>query len=304
MISAGSSPLARGLQDVLVEPLPAGGIIPARAGFTRRTVTRVTHTWDHPRSRGVYSRFMCTGLEPGGSSPLARGLLAARGDGEPRLRIIPARAGFTGFRRQALRRDPDHPRSRGVYGRRRRTSSRPSGSSPLARGLPRSCGPPVPGGGIIPARAGFTPTVPCKTTPSPDHPRSRGVYDVSDMRGKIMWGSSPLARGLLLGMPRTRLGAGIIPARAGFTCGPSSRRRGRRDHPRSRGVYASSRRSSTASSGSSPLARGLHVEEHDVVRARGIIPARAGFTRLWASERPHCRDHPRSRGVYSSPLTQ
>ena len=51
-------------------------------------------------------------------------------------------------------------------------------------------------------------------------------------------------------------------------------------------------------SGSSPLARGLHVERKSrPVRFR-IIPARAGFTlKIWLFSRPR-RDHPRSRGVY------
>ena len=53
--------------------------------------------------------------------------------------------------------------------------------------------------------------------------------------------------------------------------------------------------------GSSPLARGLPPCPRGDGRARGIIPARAGFTR--ASGRPsrHSADHPRSRGVYPAP---
>ena len=51
----GSSPLARGLPG----PDRAGGrelgIIPARAGFTRRAVGRRCRPRDHPRSRGVYA---------------------------------------------------------------------------------------------------------------------------------------------------------------------------------------------------------------------------------------------------------
>ena len=50
------------------------------------------------------------------------------------------------------------------------------------------------------------------------------------------------------------------------------------DHPRSRGVYILSLRILRYSSGSSPLARGLHVNSEKRERMVGIIPARAGFT--------------------------
>ena len=91
-------------------------------------------------------------------------------------------------------------------------------------------------------------------------------------------GSSPLARGL-----RVRISVGvnadrIIPARAGFTSGAAPRCRRRGDHPRSRGVYARCRLTPWASSGSSPLARGLQAFRRFEVPRPGIIPARAGFT--------------------------
>ena len=74
------------------------------------------------------------------------------------MRIIPARAGFTGRRARFFQADADHPRSRGVY-------VTPWGVIP-ARVR------------IIPARAGFT----------PEHLGS----------GHNTGGSSPLARGLLI----------------------------------------------------------------------------------------------------------
>ena len=118
----GSSPLARGLH-----PDSGGGhrwnrIIPARAGFTLGARPPGPGSRDHPRSRGVYTRdfFMVADT----------------------LRIIPARAGFTARWGSGARRREDHPRSRGVYYSWRRHARRVRGSSPLARGLPRSrvCG--------------------------------------------------------------------------------------------------------------------------------------------------------------------
>ena len=73
-----------------------------------------------------------------GSSPLARGLpsfivLVGGGCG-----IIPARAGFTIELKKQLILPLDHPRSRGVYGDGSGGLGAGGGSSPLARGLPRS----------------------------------------------------------------------------------------------------------------------------------------------------------------------
>ena len=70
------------------------------------------------------------------------------------------------------------------------------------------------------------------------------------------------------------------------------------DHPRSRGVYPGRFPPGNISTGSSPLARGLHAltkREQFIYR---IIPARAGFTEsLYLVPSGH-EDHPRSRGVY------
>ena len=92
-------------------------------------------------------------------------------------------------------------------------------------------------------------------------------------------GSSPLARGL----PRMSEAppglSRIIPARAGFTRGRREEAGRSRDHPRSRGVYGARAAARTRLEGSSPLARGLHILVILPWDGRGIIPARAGFTR-------------------------
>ena len=198
------------------------GIIPARAGFTTPATCRGPCTWDHPRSRGVYR--VCYSLMhiTAGSSPLARGLPQAQSSAPAVEGIIPARAGFTSDGWVNNDGPEDHPRSRGVYTGQHPTRPACSGSSPLARGLPDVQATTAVGGGIIPARAGFTLT-------------GHGALLSAE-------GSSPLARGLpweALSWPPC---GGIIPARAGFT-----RRRARRpalrgDHPRSRGVYRPPRR--------------------------------------------------------------
>ena len=91
------------------------GIIPARAGFTRRAVKRSWRPRDHPRSRGVY-RISRQGAEVyDGSSPLARGLPESIHEALVLVGIIPARAGFTRFVNPVITSKWDHPRSRGVY---------------------------------------------------------------------------------------------------------------------------------------------------------------------------------------------
>ena len=112
-------------------------------------------------------------------------------------------------------------------------------------------------------------------------------------------GSSPLARGLQRISATSWPGCRIIPARAGFTPPLHLAANGGEDHPRSRGVYLRYWHRAFLNEGSSPLARGLRTAVASAVMARGIIPARAGFTKYIPADKPWAVDHPRSRGVYS-----
>ena len=131
---------------------------------------------------------------------------------------------------------------------------------------------------IIPARAGFTGAHARPIRNAWDHPRSRGVYHSVFLATIVQNGSFPLARGLRPPCPRHM--------------------RSMRDHPRSRGVYLVTQRTERFLPGSSPLARGLRRVNSQKIHALGIIPARAGFTRLSRRFRELFADHPRSRGVY------
>ena len=238
--AAGSSPLARGLPCPRARLTRMLGIIPARAGFTAGRAAGPAGAADHPRSRGVYSGARPSRTHNGGSSPLARGLLAVRKSDHNPARIIPARAGFTPWGPVGGSCRSDHPRSRGVYPRPRSCAGCAPGSSPLARGL--RAGPVCPGAGtgIIPARAGFTRTRELLLAVQQDHPRSRGVYTGYRSGAHLGEGSSPLARGLPSAPPRDR--------------------RASADHPRSRGVYPERVSYGGLAEGSSPLARGLQRE--------------------------------------------
>ena len=161
----------------------------------------------------------------------------------------------------------------------RALTSRPEGSSPLARGLRRLRRLRQVTLRIIPARAGFTPRSCVPAPGTGDHPRSRGVYPPPLASASWKSGSSPLARGLPTGQAMSLALRGIIPARAGFTRPSKGRSSPGTDHPRSRGVYQT-----------------FNTLE---VPVTGIIPARAGFTRTVLPTTRVSPDHPRSRGVYS-----
>ena len=158
----GSSPLARGLRGEVGGAHIEGGIIPARAGFTRRTPAAYSSHRDHPRSRGVYG--VALDVDPAA------------------VWIIPARAGFTPTGPRDRRPHRDHPRSRGVYSLSRCSASAAVGSSPLARGLPMEASLGTMTRRIIPARAGFTAFRGASPLTRGDHPRSRGVYGPSPAR--------------------------------------------------------------------------------------------------------------------------
>ena len=172
----GSSPLARGLRPACPGGVVPRGIIPARAGFTIAVLENGVVMRDHPRSRGVYRRRPGWLAALAGSSPLARGLHADAPWDNLASGIIPARAGFTLSETGVGPPGSDHPRSRGVYGRRLDDIGH----------IDR----------IIPARAGFTGSLRFSGLWPGDHPRSRGVYHAILSHAPSPDGSSPLARGL------------------------------------------------------------------------------------------------------------
>ena len=257
--SRGSSPLARGLQLRMPWAVAHARIIPARAGFTRSSSGSCLRSWDHPRSRGVYGEPGGSPVHTNGSSPLARGLRSRCSPPWCSAGIIPARAGFTAPRTWGGSRCWDHPRSRGVYISRSSSRGMAAGSSPLARGLlvrdvirwrrrldhPRSRGvyirrfwSQLERIGSSPLARGLPVSSCWGTRSSTDHPRSRGVYALRGTPATSPCGSSPLARGLQRRGAHGDHHPRIIPARAGFTLSAPLAAHSRRDHPRSRGVYA------------------------------------------------------------------
>ena len=139
-------------------------------------------------------------------------------------------------------------------------------------------------------------TRPVRFPPRRAHPRSRGEHILNILSTAIMAGSSPLARGPLDAIGVSLPPDGLIPARAGTTrlrC--RSCRRGWA-HPRSRGDHETGYYFPSSPLGSSPLARGTRLLHAWRAAPLGLIPARAGTTRVAVSAVAAVRAHPRSRG--------
>ena len=217
MVVEGSSPLSRGIR-------------PANPRTTRCRR-------DHPRSHGEYLEGLRGGSSRPGSSPLSRGIQVADPVDEGPVRIIPALAGNTFHGVQGDCAHGDHPRSRGEYYRGLGERDRPSGSSPLSRGIRVMFPSDHPDSRIIPALAGNTARLVLPRSGPPDHPRSRGEYGINGAVQQGDSGSSPLSRGIPRAGLLTSPGQGIIPALAGNTQALPSQRPPSWDHPRSRGEY-------------------------------------------------------------------
>ena len=133
-VKAGSSPRVRGKHGINPHLPIAVRIIPARAGQTPSENLTPTCKPDHPRACGANKAFSRLAMSAFGSSPRVRGKQGTVDLTIPENRIIPARAGQTGYRRRNRLRNTDHPRACGanvgvVHG-----ALDVAGSSPRVRG--------------------------------------------------------------------------------------------------------------------------------------------------------------------------
>ena len=132
--SDGSSPLVRGGPDHLERDARRLRLIPARAGRTNPPRPTVTSCPAHPRSCGADGGVAAEQGGDRGSSPLVRGGLDHCFALGPVGRLIPARAGRTGWRHRHRSRISAHPRSCGADLGLLAAVQLPGGSSPLVRG--------------------------------------------------------------------------------------------------------------------------------------------------------------------------
>ena len=93
----GSSPLARGTHTVVVAEVGGVGLIPARAGNTTPVSVGACRRTAHPRSRGEHDLYFRPLNGFFGSSPLTRGTRFTAQEKSSTARLIPARAGNTGY---------------------------------------------------------------------------------------------------------------------------------------------------------------------------------------------------------------
>ena len=231
-------------------------LIPAHAGKTMMTASRMPRKTAHPRSRGENISPSASASASCGSSPLTRGKLAWSVYQVLAARLIPAHAGKT-LRTSASHAAPKaHPRSRGENVFDVAAEFLEGGSSPLTRGKRR----PWRCSGrrlrLIPAHAGKTITRTFSRSPRKAHPRSRGENLVPSVVKAPRYGSSPLTRGKL--MPSWCRGWcwRLIPAHAGKTKITACQAVSFPAHPRSRGENGPGIPSISRPPGSSPLTRG------------------------------------------------
>ena len=272
-------------------------IIPARAGPTGDRGSPRQLSTDHPRSCGANDWKCREGLFTDGSSPLVRGQRGCASRMISACRIIPARAGPTGYRFAVFRHHPDHPRSCGANGLSRHAISYCSGSSPLVRGQPPAMLHTTVRLRIIPARAGPTRRIRAARCPASDHPRSCGANLSSQSPSWSGSGSSPLVRGQRLDMVPCRIEERIIPARAGPTRTMTGLPSSSPDHPRSCGANFVHVHMDSLQHGSSPLVRGQRDNLSRYSATDRIIPARAGPTCSPSFRSLPPPDHPRSCGA-------
>ncbi len=258
-------------------------LIPARAGTTTTPPTPPRPAWAHPRAGGDHVLAHAVAAVLTGSSPRGRGPPHDRAPGVGRRRLIPARAGTTSSKPEPT--DDDR------------------GSSPRGRG-PRE---PVAGhlgpDGLIPARAGTTETKWTTSSGQTAHPRAGGDHDLLSGGGKTFKGSSPRGRGPLRLPGAHRGSGGLIPARAGTTCGSPRRPAVRRAHPRAGGDHSGYTFHQLRHRGSSPRGRGPLGLTGRIPGNLGLIPARAGTTPSPTPSTRSRRAHPRAGGDHWVPVT-
>ena len=132
----------------------------------------------------------------------------------------------------------------------------------------------------------------------------RGEHDRQMTLLRLVWGSSPHARGAHSAAVACELACGIIPACAGSTATRCATLTPTWDHPRMRGEHESQLIGRTSFLGSSPHARGAHKVPERIHTVIGIIPACAGSTGGSLRAQKPRGDHPRMRGEHYPALSR
>ncbi len=245
--------------------LLAQGATPAGAGTTCASPSVAQAPRDHPRRHGEHSSTVSRASAMLGPSPQARGprhrrrSRIGRAAGHPRtcvdhrtssrrrsrtrgppphargprvdVRPDPHADGTTPRPGTPASRSRDHPRTCGDHGIKAVWDKVAGGPPPHARG-PHAADPAGSSWrGTTPARAGTTMSSPRTTSPTGDHPRTRGDHRRLRRRSGGWRGPPPHARGPLRIGGGARRSRGTTPARAGTTSPSALSRSARRTTP-------------------------------------------------------------------------
>ena len=239
---------------------------------------------------------MATHRHGAGSSPRGRGKPKAPKTVKLTVRLIPARAGKTPWTASLSISRPAHPRAGGENAINSMGAGIAEGSSPRGRGKPYGLDSQLALSGLIPARAGKTPSTASLSTSRPAHPRAGGENRMSLIAWSRATGSSPRGRGKLVPWPAYHSAARLIPARAGKTSLTCSLTPPPRAHPRAGGENLLLRGGENRREGSSPRGRGKQKLPGVPAPGSRLIPARAGKTHYQPGPPRSLTAHPRAGG--------
>ena len=271
-------------------------LIPARAAKTSWRRRRRPAPRAHPRVCGENRRVNVRARLCGGSSPRVRGKRDCVRRPAPSRGLIPARAGKTPGSSRARSGRGAHPRACGENNGMGEGVVGCFGSSPRVRGKPIEQQFLRARVGLIPARAGKTPSTTSPKKARPAHPRACGENIKTTAPPAIEAGSSPRVRGKLPTLFPQGPRRGLIPARAGKTTGAPGRPASCPAHPRACGENLNPARFGKVLAGSSPRVRGKLGTHQTWGSSDGLIPARAGKTSARSGTRATRRAHPRACG--------
>ena len=258
--TVGSSPHARGTLSAMRGPAAAARLIPACAGNAPFGGSPTGEKAVHPRMRGERTGAARGNVIAGGSSPHARGTPATEPVALRNNRFIPACAGNARGREGAVIGNTVHPRMRGERRCQLRHAQPPPGSSPHARGTHAACRIRPGVRRFIPACAGNAISALTETMPGAVHPRMRGERQARRRHNVPPDGSSPHARGTPVCAPSSWRSRRFIPACAGNACTIRQSAPIPSVHPRMRGERCRCIEKTVVECGSSPHARGTHLE--------------------------------------------
>ena len=272
----GSSPRARGIGPARPGRRAGCRFIPACAGNSAATTSTACTTPVHPRVRGEQREtYDGAELRPG-SSPRARGTVAACAPKRAPARFIPACAGNRATSSAVTLRGSVHPRVRGEQKEHALIAARHIGSSPRARGTVATATRAPTSSRFIPACAGNSSQPARGTAWLPVHPRVRGEQVIGVTSSNVSGGSSPRARGTVLKQLWVHPAHRFIPACAGNRIQLKKLTAPLPVHPRVRGEQSTSYPFDGDETGSSPRARGTEVNALAWNRVARFIPACAG----------------------------